>query len=371
MNRIPIARPRMPKTDALLPYLRRIDEHRTYANFGPLIAELEARLAARLGVEPECVVTVANATSGLTLTLQSLTSGRPGACLMPSWTFVATAHAANAAGLTPFLTDVDEDSWALTPEIARDALSRIDMPVAAVMPVAPFGAPMNRAAWDRFSAETGVPVVIDAAAAHDTVTAGDSPAVVSLHATKILGAGEGGYVVCRDPELILDVKRRSNFGFLGSRDAGVAAINAKMSEYHAAVGLASMDAYAFDTLRYRWVARAYRDRLAPRGQVHFQPGFGIDWCGSVCVARFAGGDERSIAARLDAAGVDSRGWWGKGVHAQTAFAGVPRLPLPVTEKLGRETLGLPYFIDLADDAVAHVCGILTDPGRPAALDKAA
>ncbi len=102
MISIPIARPRMPKAEALLPYLERIDRNRTYSNFGPLVAELEARLARRLGVDPACVVTVSNATAGLTLALQALTEGRAGVCLMPSWTFVASAHAVAAAASRPF-----------------------------------------------------------------------------------------------------------------------------------------------------------------------------------------------------------------------------------------------------------------------------
>ncbi len=240
------------------------------------------------------------------------------------------------------------------------------------MPVAPFGAPMDVAAWDRFTAVTGIPVLIDAAAAHDTVRAGETPAVVSLHATKILGAGEGGYVVCRRPDLIVSVKKRSNFGFYGSRDAQVAAFNAKMSEYHAAVGLASMDAYDVDTARFRGVARVYRDRLAARTDIEFQPGFGTQWSGSVCVARFAGGDKQRIAAHLGAAGADSRSWWGDGVHTQSAFADVPRLPLPVTELLARETLGVPYFLDLSEDDVTRVCAMLDDLRRaPAAASAAA
>lgn len=208
MTRLPVARPSMPRAEALLPYLERIDASRNYSNFGPLVSELERRLADRLGVAPECLVTVANATAGLTLALGAVAEGRSGVCLMPSWTFVATAHAVVAAGLTPYLVDVDEGSWALTPALALNALSRIDAPVVAVMPVAPFGAPVDVAAWDRFTALTGVPVVIDAAAGHDTVRSGRSPSVVSLHATKIMGAGEGGYVVCDRPEVIALVKKR-------------------------------------------------------------------------------------------------------------------------------------------------------------------
>ncbi|MES2495514.1 MAG: DegT/DnrJ/EryC1/StrS family aminotransferase [Pseudomonadota bacterium] len=355
---IPIARPRMPAADALLPYLQQIDTNRHYTNFGPLIRALESRLATRLGVEPDCVSTVANATAGLTLALQAVAQGRLGVCLIPSWTFVATAHAVKAAGFTPFLVDVDEASWAMTPAIALEAVSRIDGPVAAIMPVAPFGAPIDVAAWDRFTALTGIPVVIDAAAGHDSVGVGDTPCVVSLHATKILGAGEGGYVVCRRPDVLVEIRKRSNFGFYGSRDAQVVAFNAKMSEYHAAVGLSAMDAYAANTACFRSVAESYGSRLGHRTDVLFQPGFGRIWRGSVCVARFIGNDGRRIAAQLAESGIDSRAWWGNGVHGQTAFADLPRLALPVTEMLARETLGLPYYVDMAEADVGRVCAAL-------------
>jgi dTDP-4-amino-4,6-dideoxygalactose transaminase len=355
---VPVSRPRMPRAESLMPYLQRIDDRRTYSNFGPLVTELETRLAQRLGMDPDCVITVANGTAGLTLALQSVVEAPKGYCLIPSWTFVATAHAVSAAGLTPFLVDVDEGSWALTPEIARDALTRIDGPVAAVMPVAPFGAPMDTEAWDRFTEQTGVPVVIDAAAGHDAVRVGTTPAVVSLHATKILGAGEGGYVVCRRQDVIVRIKQRSNFGFYGTRDAQTVGTNAKMSEYHAAVGLAAMDAYSSDIAGFRAVAAAYRERLARRQWVGFQAGFGSEWCGSVCVARFVGADQQRIMSRLDAVGLSSRAWWGAGVHAQTAFAELPRLPLPVTEMLAQETLGLPYFVDMTDTDVERVCRVI-------------
>lgn len=363
MNHIVVARPRMPKATAILPYLARIDTNRIYSNFGPLVAELEARLAQRLDVDPACVVTTSNATAGLTLALRSVAEGRPGVCLMPSWTFVATAHAVSAAGFMPLLVDVDVESWALTPAIALDAIARIDGPVAAVMPVAPFGAPVDIAAWDRFTGLTGIPVVLDAAAGHDTVRAGNTPAVVSLHATKILGAGEGGYVVCNQRELIQAVKQRSNFGFNGARNAEVTAFNAKMSEYHAAVGLASMDHYDGEVARFRAVARTYRQNLANHADIEFQPGFGTDWCGSVIVARFVGSDQASIAAQLQDNGVDSRLWWGKGVHCQSAFGNLGRLLLPATELLGRETLGLPFFADMADDDIARVCGLIDSAKR--------
>src|SRR3546814_12084677 len=86
---------------------------------------------------------------------------------MPSFTFVATAHAAVSAGLQPWFLDVDPESWALTPAIARTALGVVDGPVMAVLPVAPFGASVPVADWDAFSEETRIPVLIDSTAGFD------------------------------------------------------------------------------------------------------------------------------------------------------------------------------------------------------------
>src|SRR5207248_11028306 len=117
---------------------------------------------------------------------------RPGRsrCLMPSWTFAASAGACCAARLNPHFCDVDPDSWTLDPEVLA---RRDDLPdAAAVLVTCPFGEPVDSAAWDDFTAQTHIPVVIDAAAAFDTVDTGTmkvgrSPLVISLHATKVFG----------------------------------------------------------------------------------------------------------------------------------------------------------------------------------------
>src|SRR6185437_1107659 len=92
-ERVPIARPRLPTRDAIGPYLDRIDAARWYTNHGPLVRELESRLAARLAGGAG-VVTVANGTIALTLALKAA-GAKPGTlCVMPAWTFVASPHAA-------------------------------------------------------------------------------------------------------------------------------------------------------------------------------------------------------------------------------------------------------------------------------------
>jgi dTDP-4-amino-4,6-dideoxygalactose transaminase len=347
-------RPKLPSAEQLVPYLKAIDSSRIYSNFGPLVAAFEDRLVARFGLPGGTITTVANGTMGLTLALAAL-GARPGTlCVMPAWTFVASAQAATMAGLIPYFVDVDPTTWTIDPETIADVISGAPSVVGAVMPVVPFGRPIDTAAWDRFRSRTGLPVVIDAATGFDAISPGAVPAVVSLHATKVFGVGEGGLVISRDTAMIRDVRTRSNFGFAGTREAAVPAGNAKLSEYHAAVGLAALDEWA--DVREEWmaVARAYREALPESNRLRFQAGFGESWIASTCVISVAGSEAMRIANTLERAGVETRRWWGDGAHAHRATAAFPRASLPVTEALATSTLALPFFRGLTSHEIRRV-----------------
>ena len=328
--RIPVARPRLARLEAALPYLQAIDDSRTYSNFGPLNARLEARLAGHFGLEAGSVVTCNNATNGLTMALQRAAARGGRYCIMPAWTFAATGHAAIAAGLTPYLVDVDADSWALTPGIATAVLGGFSHEVAAVLPVAPFGQPVEAGAWDRFRADTGVEVVIDAAAGFDALTVGEAPAVVSLHATKVLGIGEGGFVIARDRAAIADVRRRSNFGFDGRRDAELSGCNGKLSEFAAAYGLAALDTWRLQRAQYQSVQGYYLAALADLPDLRIAPGLGETWMCSTFNIEAPEAAILEIERRLAHAEIATRRWWGRGLHGHRAFKDLPRTALPVT-----------------------------------------
>ena len=166
---IPTFRPRLPEAEALLPYLREIDGSRWYSNFGPLSRRFERALAQHFGVSPGTVLTVANATLGLSLALADAADGRAGLCMVPAWTHAASAAAIVNAGLTPWFVDVDPGSWQLLPSAARTLLAQSPDQLRAILAVSPFGAAVDVEAWDALAAETGIPVVLDAAAAFDTV----------------------------------------------------------------------------------------------------------------------------------------------------------------------------------------------------------
>lgn len=350
-------KPLLPSAQRLATYLRRIDETRIYSNFGPLAVSLEQRLAAHFGLSDGTVTTVANGTLGLSLAL-SAQNPRPGTlCLLPAWTFVASAHASMMAGLTPFFVDVDPLTWALNPNAIEDVISRAPAQVGAIMPVIPFGQPVDLAAWDRLQAKVQIPVVIDAASGFDSLMPSKTPAVVSLHATKVLGAGEGGFVVGTDPSLIRAIRARSNFGFQGSREALHPANNAKLSEYHAAVAHAALDEWKQARAQWMTVASFYRSHLLQSDRVRFQEGFGQSWISSTCVLNFSE-SATPIETALDNASVATRRWWGNGAHAHAATRAFPRTALPATERLAKTTISIPLFRDIEREQILKISRII-------------
>ena len=363
---MPVLRPRLPASSDILPYLEAIDERQWYSNHGPLVTLLEKRLSHRLGMAGAGVVTAANATAGLTAALLARRVPAGSLCLMPSWTFAATPHAARAAGLTPWFHDVDRRTWALNPGEVAETLRRIPGPVGAVLVVSPFGAPVDIEAWQAFEDAAGICVVVDAAAGFDGTRASRIPCVVSMHATKILGAGEGGFIATTDAGLCEHLVACANFGFYGSRSAALPALNAKMSEYHAAVALASLAAWPATRARHVRIGEWYRQGIAALAEVGLQPGYGEGWAGSTTSVVLPPRSTERVSHLLRQLGIETRAWWGRGCHVQPAFADCPRGPLGVTEELGARVVGLPHFPDMRKRDVDTVVEALSQALRGAA-----
>jgi dTDP-4-amino-4,6-dideoxygalactose transaminase len=355
---LPVLRPRLPSAAAILPYLEAIDKRRWYSNHGPLVTQLEERLGSHFGFVDGGVVSTANATLGLAATLLARNVRAESFCLMPSWTFAATPHAARIAGMKPYFHDVDRQTWTLNPDEVVDTVKRTLWPIGAVIVVSPFGAPIDFEAWESFEDKAGIPTIVDAAAGFDSTQAARVPYVVSMHATKMLGAGEGGFVATTDPQLVERVRASCNFGFHDSRSAMLPAMNAKMSEYHAAVGLASLGIWPETRSRQLQIAEWYRQGIDRVEGVTLQPGYGKGWATSTTSVLLPAGSAAEISRVLEKSGIETRMWWGRGCHSQPAFAHCPRGPLPVTEDLGTRVLGLPHFPEMHKVDVERVVDAL-------------
>lgn len=348
-----VLKPCLPASDALLPYLRTIDESRTYSNYGPLSRDFARRLGELTGAAG--VTLTSNGTTAIELALRA--SVPPGGiCMMPAFTFIASAHAVCNAGLTPFLVEVDPEALVLTPAIAEAALVTAPARPAAIVVVSAFGAPPDTAGWAAFRTRHGIPVVFDAAAAVTAInnSVGVEPLCVSLHATKVLGIGEGGAILTNDSGFTARTTAMTGFGFLGAaRVSEIRGGNFRVSEYAAAIGLAALDALPARLARLRSLAAHYRALLAGKAS-RLQEGAGERWATMTLNVILPAGEEAATTARLDAAAVEWRRWWGFGCHRHPAFADVPRAELCTTDALAPRVLGVPFHDDLTAEEIERV-----------------
>jgi len=352
--KVPLLLPLLPSADDLLPYLRRIDQNRIYSNWGPLVAELSERIASFFNVSAERIVTASSGTAALVGAILA-TAGRANAhrnvAVTQAMTFVATLSAMEQCGYTARIMDVKRDTWSLDPEAVRN---RTDLDeVGVVVPVAAYGRPIEIRSWEQFSRNTGIPVVIDAAACFDTLGTsleryvGAIPLALSFHATKVFSTGEGGCVICADGQVAERVTAALNFGFFVDRNSRVPSINGKMNEYSAAMGLCSLD-------RWSAIARSRRAILDFYSEVFT----GLPGCRIVLWPRISSTyvlllcEEASpdfVIAQLQQNAIDYRLWYGSGLHLQTyvqRMAGQGRLA--VTEDLCCRLIGMPV-VDFSDE----------------------
>lgn len=359
-GRLPVNRPRLPQFEQLAPYIRQIDAARYYSNFGPLLLSLQDRLAHHFGIEPACLCSANSGTSALIGAILAAagraTASRP-LRICPSYTFVATAVAAANCGYAPYFVDVDSQSWMADPTALRHlpALERAGL----VVPVTAYGRQIDWAGWERFRRDTGIPVVIDAAAAFDTlpygtIGAGQVPAAISLHATKTFSTAEGGLVVCGDHALVDRCATALNFGFNNSRESLGPSTNGKLSEYHAAVGHAELDGWPDKRGAFLQVARSYRS-AAERAGLADRIVADTDRANAYAlfVATSAAEAERATTA-LIGDGIEFRRWYGLGLHRQPAFAACPHDGLATTGNLAPRIIGLPFAVDMEESAVERV-----------------
>ena len=362
---IPIMRPRLPSAEEIAPWLRMIDGTRWYTNFGPLETLLRQKLGELAGLSVANSALFSSGTSALHLALETMVGDRPGLCIMPAWTHVGTAVAAVSAGLRPYLMDCDPATWALDPDAVERRARSLD--VRAVVVVAPFGARIDYQAWEEFSRRSSIPVVIDGAAAFDqfvnfgsSIAWGRTPVMVSLHATKVFGVGEGGLLLSADPDMILRAQESSNFGIKDDRIIDGAIGNFKMSEYTAAVGLAAFDGWPERRAQLAELGAAMAAKLAEHG-LRARPGFGRDFVSATCMISAPGRSVEELEASLAAAGIGTRRWWREGLHKIPQFGAQEQEDLPVTSQIAQSYIGVPFDPDMPSEVIDQVISAARRP----------
>ncbi len=360
--------PDLPSPQDIGPFLEEMHSARWYSNFGPLNKRFEFEIENFVpvidGANKNTAVSFSSATTALEAVLSVLELAEGARVLVPTLTFPATATAVLNAGFTPVFCDVDPDHWDLSPALARKALSQTA--VDAVMPVAVYGKPVDVRAWDEFSAETGLPVVVDAAAALGQQVAGKHVHLAfSLHATKPFSVGEGGLLLTPDTGVAERARSWSNFGFAGP--GGVISrvgTNAKMGEFYAATGLAQLARWSTIKSRRARVLAMYKSALTKLDNEIQTQGAGDEFIPATFVIN-TGGRAKMVADRMAESGIHTRFWYLPPLYEHPALVSLAAgldidACFPETEKLKNSLIGLPFHSFLTQEEVNLVCSSLAE-----------
>ncbi|BCJ57088.1 DegT/DnrJ/EryC1/StrS family aminotransferase [Micromonospora endophytica] len=341
---------------------------------GPRVARFEQEFAALVGAGHG--VAVSSCTTALHLALVVQDIGPGDEVIVPSFSFIATANAVRYVGATPVFADVDLDTGNLTVatvDAVRTSRTR------AIIAVHQGGVPFDVVALRAAAAEWQVALVEDAACAAGStaygrpVGTGATIAAWSFHPRKLLTTGEGGMVTTDNADWAARLRRLREHGMnvsAAERHASAqpvleqyleTAFNYRMTDIQAAIGLVQLGRLAELVRHRRALATRYHELLAPIGGLvpvrdpgHGQTNFQSFW---VRIDRKYATGRDEVLAELAAAGVSAR----RGImaaHLEPAYAEVTPAPLPVTERLTRDSLILPLHHALTEDDQDHIVSVL-------------
>jgi dTDP-4-amino-4,6-dideoxygalactose transaminase len=362
-----VGRPNLPDKCAIIERIAGVLDSHWLTNGGPLVCEFEQRLAGETGAK-HCIAT-SNGTAALELAIRGL--GLAGEVIVPSYTFIATAHALAWHGLRPIFCDVDPDTHSLDP---RRVAEKIGPRTAAILGVHLWGRACDVEALGAIAQQHRLPMLFDAAHAFGCSYLGRPIGVFgacetfSFHATKFVHCGEGGAVATNDDGLAERVRLTRNFGFAGYDRVTSIGINAKMSELSAAVGLTSLDNMATIVAINRQNHDAYRRRLRSLAglKLVLQDTHERNNYQYVVVEvdpQIAGLSRDDLIQVLVAENVLARRYFYPGCHRMQPYCSDPTIAtqsLPVTERLAETVFALPTGMQLDERAICRIGDILAD-----------
>ena len=235
-----VGRPNIGDREKLLERFNDVLERRWLTNGGPCVQELERKIEAMLGVR-HCIA-MCNATIALEIASRAL--GLSGEVIIPSFTFIATAHALQWQEITPVFCDIDPLTHNLDP---RQLEALITPHTTGILGVHVWGRACAVKELEQIARKHNLKLLYDAAHAfgcshHGKMIGGFGEAeVFSFHATKFFNTLEGGAVVTNDDELASRIRFMTNFGFKYYDTVAYLGTNGKMNEISAAMGLTGLE----------------------------------------------------------------------------------------------------------------------------------
>lgn len=372
-EKLHVGRPNIGDRRRLLERFNELLDRRWLTNYGPLVQEFEQRVADLTGVR-HCIA-VCNATIALEIAIRAL--GLTGEVIVPSFTFIATAHALQWQEITPVFCDVNPHTHNLDPERVAELITPR---TSGIIGVHVWGRACEVEALSELAQAHGLKLLFDAAHAfacthHGTMLGnfGDAE-VFSFHATKFLNTFEGGAVVTNDDELATKIRLMKNFGFVDYDDVRHIGTNGKMTEISAAMGLTSLESMDEFIDRNRQNYHFYREALSGLSGVEIivyneQEKNNYQYVVLEIDAQTAGLDRDRLVQVLHAENVLARRYFYPGCHRMEPYRTLyPEAgsTLPQTERLVKRVMSLPNGTSVGQmeiERIAHLIQFVLANGQ--------
>jgi dTDP-4-amino-4,6-dideoxygalactose transaminase len=365
VEKLHVGRPNVGNREHLLERVTAMLDRNWLTNDGPYVREFESRLAESVGVR-HCVA-MCNATISLEIAIRAL--GLTGEVIVPSFTFIATAHALQWQEITPVFCDIDPRTHNLDPgQVEKMITPR----TSGIIGVHTWGRPCDVDALEVIARRRNLQLLFDAAHAFGCSYKGKSIGgfgrceVFSFHATKFFNTFEGGAILTNDEVLAEKVRLMHNFGFRGYDNVIYIGTNGKMTEVCATMGLTSLESVD------EFIKTNRRNHSAYRRELDGIPGVSVmvydereranyQYVVLEVDERTAGLTRDELVEVLFAENVLARRYFFPGCHRMEPYRSYfphAALILPETERLCRRVMVLPNGTSVDEPAISQICQII-------------
>ena len=363
-EKLHVGRPNIGNRDRLLERINDILDRRWLTNAGVYVQEFERRIAEMVGVQ-HCIA-MCNGTVALEIAIRAL--GLKGEVIVPSFTFIATAHALQWQEITPVFCDIDPRTHTLDPARVEESITPR---TTGIIGVHMWGRPCDVERLEWIARRRQLKLLYDAAHAfgcsHNGRMIGSfgDAEVYSFHATKFMNTFEGGAVVTNDDDLAAKIRLMKNFGFAGFDNVIYIGTNGKMNEVSGAMGLTvleSLDEIIAANCRNYEQYRRELGALDGLRMVTYDPAQKNNY--QYVILELDPGLEISrddLVKILHAENVMARRYFYPGCHRMEPYRSYyphAGLLLPHTEALAQRAFSLPTGTSIDPDTVASVCHLV-------------
>lgn len=360
-----VGRPNIGNRETLISYINDILDRRWLTNHGKYVQEFEQRVCDLVGVR-HCIA-MCNATVALEIAIRA--SHLTGEVIVPSMTFIATAHALQWQEITPVFCDIDPCTYSLDPQ----QVERMITPrTTGIIGVHLWGRACAVEELQAVADRHNLTLLFDAAHAFGCSYRGQmignfgAAEIFSFHATKFLNAAEGGAVVTNDDALAQRVRLMQNFGFEDIDKVIYIGTNGKMNELSAAMGVTSLNSLQdFIAVNYENY-KDYQCALADIPGVTLIPYDEREQCNYQYIIlefdeRITGLTREEMRDILWAENVLARRYFHPGCHRMEPYRSYfphAGLLLPVTEAVSQRVMSLPTGTAVTTADIERICMIV-------------